>query len=596
LCAASGLAIGCQGSIGGDTNGSTGNGQQGVGTGNGGTGTSGLGTGNAGTTGTTGVSTGNGGSSMDSTGTGGMAVVTLPNSALQSGPLLRLANYEFVNSLHDILGITPDVVLEPDAPSTGDFRIGGPAGDNTVSTYHTAAMTIATQALKTLATIEPCYGTAATAAAAAQTTCASTIVGDLGPKFYRRPLDPTQVTGLTGVYSTIAGKYGFSAGIQALLEALVQSPYFLYHLELEEESQGAGAAGMAKVAIGGYSMASRLSYLIWGSTPDAMLMTAAGANQLSTTAQIQAQATRLLADQRVVSGMRNFYEQWLKVLDLPTSKVKNPVTNTDYGTLYSPAVQTSLKASFDAQVDAALWGGGDTIKALLTGTDAYVDGNIAGIYGATGVTGTQLQKITANPAQRAGIITHPAIMSVFATDTASHPIKRGVFFWDKFLCNPLPNPPPDVPAFVPPPPGQSLRADFEIMTAMGSCPACHSRINPVGFLFEHYDSMGYYVNTDSNGQPVNSAATVFGTADPMLDVATTDAVQFAAHLGADDGKVAACMVNQLYRYAMHRHEFDGDAMSLASLTDGFNKSGRSVKTLLAGITQTEAFLNRVNVP
>jgi hypothetical protein len=594
LCAASGLGCltsGCHGAIGGS--GTTGGGPGNAGS----TGTGGVGsTGNAGSTGAGGVgSTGNGGASVG-TGNGGSGVVTLPNSSLQSGPLLRLANYEFMNSLHDILGITPDIVLEPDAPSTGDFRIGGPAGDNTVTTYHTAAMTIAAQALKTLATIEPCYGTAATGAAAAQATCASTIASDLGPKFYRRPLDPTQLTGLTGVYSTIATKYGFAAGVQALLEALVQSPYFLYHLELEEESMGAGAAGMQKVAVTGYSMASRLSYLIWGSTPDAMLMTAAGAGQLTTAAQIQAQAARLLADQRVVPGMRNFYEQWLKVLDLPTSKVKNPVTGTDYGTLYSPAVQASLRSSFDAQVDAAFWSGGDTVKALLSGSDAYVDGNVASIFGVTGVTGAQIQKVTANAAQRAGIITHPAIMSVFATDTASHPIKRGVFFWDKFLCNPLPNPPPDVPPFVPPPPGQSLRADFEIMTAQGTCPACHSRINPVGFLFEHYDSMGFYVTTDSNGQAVNSATTIVGTGDPMLDVATTDAVQFAAHLAADDSRIASCMVNQFYRYAMHRHEFDGDAMSLASLTSTFNTSGRNVKMLLAGITQTEAFLNRVNVP
>jgi hypothetical protein len=134
------------------------------------------------------------------------------------------------------------------------------------------------------------------------------------------------------------------------------------------------------------------------------------------------------------------------------------------------------------------------------------------------------------------------------------------------------------------------------MTAQGVCPACHSRINPVGFLFEHYDSMGYYVTTDSNGQPVNSVATIVGTGDPMLDMPTNDAVQFASRLSMDDSKVASCMVNQLYRYAMHRHEFDGDAMSLATLTAAFNTSGRNVKTLLSGITQTEAFLNRVNVP
>ncbi len=438
LCLATAAAsVGCRGAIGDQT--STGGPGTGTGNGTGTAGTSGTGNG-TGAAGTTGNGPGTAGTS--GTGTAGTGVVMLPNSPLQSAPVLRLANYEFLNSIHDILKINADVPLEPDAPSTGDFRIGGPAGDNTVSTYHQAAITLATQALKTLGTVEPCYATALTGAAAAQTTCASTIASDLGPKFYRRPLDPTQLTGLTTVYSSIAGKYGFQTGVQAMLEALIQSPYFLYHLELEEESMGGGATG-TKVPVTGYSMASRLSYLLWGSTPDATLMTEAGAGRLTTVAQISAQAARMVADQRTVAGMRNFYEQWLRVLDLPTSKVKNPVTNTDYATLYSPAVQTSLRASFDAQVDAALWGGGDTIKALLSGSDAYVDGNIAGIFGATGVTGTTLQKITVNPQQRAGIMTHPVIMATFATETSSHPIKRGVFFWDKFLCQPAAQPPPE---------------------------------------------------------------------------------------------------------------------------------------------------------
>jgi hypothetical protein len=597
LCAAAAACLstsGCNGAIGGT---STGGGPTGTatGSGTGGSGTTGVGTGTAGSTGT-GVGTGTAGSTGTGVGTGaaGTGVVVLPGSALQSGPVLRLANYEFLNSVRDVLQMNADVQLEPDAPSTGDFRIGGPAGDNTVTTYHAAAIALATQALGSLGTIEPCYTTASTGAAAAQTACASTIVADLGPKFYRRPLDPAQATGLSGVYSTIAGKYGFKNGIQAVLEALLQSPYFLYHLELEEQALGA-PTGMNKVAVTGYSMASRLSYLLWGSVPDAPLMTAAAGGQLVTPAQVTAQATRMVGDPRIVGGMRNFYEQWLKVLDLPTSKVKNPVTNVDYAALYTPGVQSSLRSSFDAQVDAALWGTGDSIKALLTGTDAYVDANVAPIYGMAGVTGTTLQKVTVNPQQRMGIMTHPSIMSVFATETSSHPIKRGVFFWDKFLCNPLPNPPPDVPPFVPPPPGQSLRQDFEIMTSMGSCPACHSRINPVGFLFEHYDSMGRYRTVDDNGQPVNSAATIFGTGDTMLDVATTDAVQFAGRLGADDSTVAACMVKQIYRYAVHRHEAAGDTPTLTTLGTTFDMSGRSVKMLLPALAQSEAFLYRLNV-
>lgn len=592
--AAGAASIGCTGAI-GDVSQTTGGGNPGAAGSGAPSGAAGSSSGVAGSgaAGTSGAGAAGASGSAGVSGAAGMIMV--PGSAVQSGPVLRLANYEFLNSLGDLLKISADFPLDPDSPSTGDFRIGGPAGDVTVTTYHQAAITLATQALKTFGTVEPCYTTALTGAAAAQTTCANTIIADLGPKFYRRPLDPAQTTGLQTVYSTIAGKYGFQNGVQAVLEALIQSPYFLYHLELEEESMGGSATG-TKVPVTGYSMASRLSYLLWGSVPDATLTTEAAAGRLSTAAQVSAQATRMLADSRATGGMRNFYEQWLKVLDLPTSKVKNPVTNVDYAAKYSPAVQASLRASFDAQVDDALWGAGDSVKALITGTTAYVDTNIAPIFGVTGITGTTLQKVNVNPAQRMGIMTHPAIMSVFATETSSHPIKRGVFFWDKLLCQPLPSPPNNVPPFVPPSPGQSLRQDFETMTADPvSCQPCHMRINPLGFLFEHYDAMGYYVSTDSNGQPVNSATTLVGTNDPMLDLATTDAVQFATRLGADDSAVSSCMVKQVYRYAVHRHEASGDATSLKTLTDTFNTSGRSLKALLTQLTQSEAFLNRLNV-
>jgi Protein of unknown function (DUF1592)/Protein of unknown function (DUF1588)/Protein of unknown function (DUF1595)/Protein of unknown function (DUF1585) len=484
------------------------------------------------------------------------------------------------------------VPLDPDAPSTGGFRIGGPAGDNTVQTYNAGAIALAAQAMPGLGTLETCYATAsaAGATAAAQATCASTIVSDLATKAYRRPLEAAQMTGLTTVYSTIAAKYGFNVGVQSVIEAILQSPYFLYHLELEEQAKGAG-----KVAVTNYSMASRLSYFLWGSLPDQTLLTAAQNGMLTTPDQITAQATRMVADARTVSGMKNFYEQWLQILDLPLSKSKNPVTNVDYGTQYTTAMQVSLRSSLDAQIDAALWGPGDSVKALLTGTDVYVDANTAPLFDLTSTSAT-VQKMTADPTKRAGIMTHPAIMSVFATETSSHPIKRGVFFWDKLLCQPLPNPPANVPPFVPPTPGESLRQDFETLTSDPvTCQPCHKRINPLGFLFEHYDSIGHYRTVDDNGQPVNSVATIVGTGDTMLDLPTTDAVQFANRLGNDNSNVATCMVTQVYRYAMHRREAGGDSTILTSLTGGFNTSTHSVASLLPAITQSESFLYRLNV-
>jgi len=275
LCLAA--LAGCNGSIGDGGSSATGSGN-----------TTGTTSGNAGSTGTTG-SAGNttGSAGSGSTGAAGTYVTPPPGSALQWQAVLRLADYEYLNSARDLLGINANVPLEPDAPSTGGFRIGGPAGDNTVSVYHSAAISLAAQAITTLSTIEPCFGTAATGSAAAQTTCANTIVTDLANKAYRRPADTATIAGLNTVYSTIAAKYGFATGVQSVIETILQSPYFLYHLELEEYAKGSG-----KVAVTGYSLASRLSYFIWGSIPDAPLLAAAAGGTLTTSAQVLTQAQR----------------------------------------------------------------------------------------------------------------------------------------------------------------------------------------------------------------------------------------------------------------------------------------------------------------
>jgi hypothetical protein len=574
--------LGCNGAIGGSNNpGVTGSGTgtagstgTGTGTGTGGSGISGTGTGVGGATGT---GTGIGGS----TGAGGSGVVTLPGSALQSQPTWRLTTAEYSNSLRDLLGMPASVQLDPDSSSDGGYWVGGQASDNSVRAYHSAAIELATAGVSpaNLLRLVPCSATPTAA-------CASTFIASFAPKAFRRPLDPAQSTALNQVFATISGKYGFALGIQAVLEAILQSPYFLYHLEIEEQAKALG-----KVAVTNYSMASRLSYLLWSTTPDDVLLGKAAAGTLVTAAQVQAEATRMIADPRAVTGLRNFYEQWMHLADLPPSKTP------PFATIFTPALAASIRTSFDMQMDAALWADKGAVTALLTSREAYVDGNLAPIMGVTGVTGNTMQKVQLNPAQRAGILTHPALMSIFATQNQSHPIKRGVFLWDKVLCKPLPDPPADVPPFTAPGPGVSLRQRFEMLTAVGSCPACHVRINPVGFLFENYDTVGQYRTIDDFNQPVNTSVTIVGTGDPTLDVATTSATQFLDRLGTDDASVATCMVKQIYRYAAKRREASSgaDDADITTLNTAFTSSGQSVKQVLSALTQTEIFLNRLNV-
>jgi hypothetical protein len=553
-----------------------------------GTGTAGAGSPTGTATGTaTGVATGTAGTTGTATGvagwngmTGAGGVVTLPGSALVSQPLFRLTSQEYMNSARDLLGIPVSVALDPDDSSDGGYWVGGPASETSVRAYHNAAISIAASAVSAanLAKVVPCSATPTAA-------CASTFIDTLGPKAFRRPLEASQKTALVNAFTTINGKYGFAAGIQTIIEAILQSPSFLYHLELEEIAKPAG-----KTPVTGYSMADRLSYLLWSTTPDDALLAKAGAGMLSTPAQIQAEATRMIADPKAKLGVRYFYEQWMHMPDLPTSKT------APFATIYTPALAASIKASFDMQMDDAFWADKGTVTSLLTSRSAYVDGALAPIMGVQGVTGATMQKVTLPATQRAGILTHPALMSIFATENESHPIKRGVFIWDKVLCKKLPDPPANVPPFVPPGPGVSVRTAFETLTAdKTACQPCHVRINPVGFLFEAFDTVGRFRTIDDNNQPVNTNVTIVGTGNTALDVATASAPEFLDRLGANDSGVASCMVNHLYRFMAKRNVLGGDATDLGTLNTTFTTSGQSFKQLLVALTQSEVFLNRLNV-
>jgi len=542
-------------------------------------------------------------SSAGSPGTGGLASSTAGNAGVgngagagsggagsQGGPVLqvaptwRLTNAEYANTVQTLLGFTPSAPLDPDGARAG-FSAGLVASDATVIAYHSAAIEIAAKAAA-MPSVVPCDATAISATPA---LCASKLIDSLAPKAFRRPVDAETKAALNALFVTVSQKYSFADGIQAVLEQLLQSPYFLYHLELEEQARGVG-----KVTVTSYSMASRLSYLIWSSMPDDTLFQEAAAGQLETPEQIKAQAIRMLADNRAKIGLRNFYEQWLKIGNLPVSKTGK------YASAYTAATQASIRASFDAQVDAALWSPSGGLTALLNGKQAFVDQVTAPIFGVKGITGSALQAVTVDSTQRAGILMHPAIMATFAKENGTHPIKRGVFVWDQILCQDLPDPPSNIPSFPPLPPDSSVRQAYDTFTSPPTCRACHVRINPIGFLFENYDTMGAYQTTDDNGKTVDSSVTVAGaqnldhTPDTKLNVPMTSAVQLANALAAEPELTNQCLVTKLYRYTNKRLDGAADKPIITALAGSFASTAQNIPQLLTGLTQTEAFLNRLN--
>jgi hypothetical protein len=582
--------VACNGSIGG--NGGNGSGQQsnsGAAGSNNGTGVGGNGS----------NSTGVGGASQSTgtAGTGAAGTVSsntpIPGTTLVPEQTWRLTNAEYGNSVNDLLGLSDalTIPLDPDGAS-GGYNVGLVASQATVEAYHAAAVQLAAEAVtKDLATLVPCTAAQITAMPG---TCASNFISTFVPTAFRRPIDAATSAALLNIFTTTSAQFGFNAGIQGVLEEVLQSPYFLYHLELEEESMPPG-----KVAVTGYSMASRLSYLLWASTPDAELLTKAGAGQLTTTAQIEAEVTRMIGDPKAKIGLRNFYQQWLRVNSMMVAKTGK------YATFFNTATQASIMASFDAQVDAALWAPTNGLTTLLNGKQGYADANTAQIFGAAaaGITGTTVQPFTYD-AHRAGILAHPAIMATFATEDGTHPIKRGVFVWDQVLCQALPSPPANVPSFDGPQPGESVRqayTRFTLPPPPATCGACHTKIDPVGFLFESYDTVGTYQTIDDYGQPVNTDVVVVdavdaaGNSDTTLNVETKDAVAFANNLANDTAVPIQCLVQQMYQYAVKRALLSADSPVLSQLTQGYTAAQQALPTLLSGLTQSESFLYRANV-
>jgi hypothetical protein len=514
--------------------------------------------------------------------TGGATGNPDTSSPIQAAPTWRLTNLEYKNSVKDLFGIAAATPLDPDGAMAG-YRAGLVAGDATVQAYYDSALAVA--AAVDVSTLAPCDAAAAMAGGA---DCAAKFIDAIGPKAFRRPVDAETRAGLVALFSGIASKFGYEPAIRGLVEEILQSPYFLYHLELEEQALGPGA-----VKVSGYSMASRLSYLIWGTMPDDALFAKAAAGQLTTAEQIEAEARRLLADPRAHTGLYNFYEQWLRADRLP------PVKGGKYQDAYNDAMRASILASFDAQVDASLWQPQDSVGVLLTATQAFVNEQTAPLFGISGIKGTALQVANVDPAQRVGILAHPAVMGALATEDGTHPIQRGVFVWDQLLCQDLPSPPANVPVFPGVPPNASVRQAFETFTSDVICQGCHRRINPVGFLFENYDTLGAYTTIDDNGQPVNAPGTIVGAITPggeedkVVNVPTASEVELSRNI-AQSASVAQCLVKQLYRYTMKRKETNGDTATINTLAGAFTGTAQSMPALLAAITQSEAFKNRWN--
>jgi hypothetical protein len=395
-----------------------------------------------------------------------------------------------------------------------------------------------------------------------------------------------------------------------VLTAMLLSPRFLYHWE---RAPGPGAGPLLRAD--DHELASRLSYLVWGSMPDEALFAAADAGRLKDPEEVARQVRRMLRDPRARAGMAEFFVQWLDLTQVPDLK-----KNKKRWKGYSAELAASMLEETRALVDAVVIDGDGRLDTLLTSTASSVDERLAGLYelgqdrqaagepvaaGTTAAADDDDEKekeehpaegagartaVRLDPAERAGILTRPAFLAAHATYDQSHPVKRGVEVAQRVLCIDLPSPPDNVPPPRPPAEGLSTRERFAEHGSNKCATVCHDLFDPLGFAFEHYDAIGGYRREDG-GKPVDASGDF--TADGV-DKHFTDAVDLVRFLSRSR-EVHDCMVKQWLRYALRRREVAADEPSLARVSEAFSKTS-DLRELVVGLASSPAFAYRRTSP
>jgi len=356
-------------------------------------------------------------------------------------------------------------------------------------------------------------------------------------------------------------------GLKRVVLLTLMSPHFLYR------ETGFGT-------FNDFSAASWLSYTLWDSLPDEQLRKLAQEQKLRTPEQIRQQADRMLSDPRTRAKLLEFLGQWLK-LDHFAEITKSQAAFPDFG----EGLVSDLRSSLDMMLEEFVNSPDADLRQLMLDNGYYLNGRLAAYYGVELPAEAPFQKITLNDSSRAGVLTHPLLLSGFAYDAESSPIHRGVFIARNILGRRL-KPPPEAVAPLAPDLHQDLstRQRVILQTSPGACMTCHVLINDLGFPLEQFDAVGRYRATDRD-RPVDSAG---GYLNRDGQQASFDTARGMAEFLANSPEVHEAFVEQLFQYLVKQPVRAFGPDRLRELTEFFAQNNFNVKKLAHQIAVTSA--------
>ncbi|WP_437821788.1 DUF1592 domain-containing protein [Sorangium sp. So ce1078] len=411
---------------------------------------------------------------------------------------------------------------------------------------------------------------------------AQAFIERFGERAFRRPLTAEERGQYLALFhrgkELFDGEDPFVAGVRAALGALLQSPHFVYRVEL-----GAGPAKGGLIPLSGHEIATKLSYLFWNTMPSDELLAAAKAGELSTSEAVRATAEGMLEDPRAREVVGAFHRQlydYEQYHDLNKDQALYPE--------FVPEMGDDMQREAELFVEHVVFDKEGGLTDLLTSRTAFVNDHLAAVYGIEGDFSNEFEQVELGAAERSGLLTRLGFLASKATARQPDSIHRGVFVNLRILCAALP-PPPDNATGLPPGEKATNRERVEAHTGKGTCgEACHgTMINPAGFAFEHYDAIGKYRTTD-NGVPVNAADIYRLGGEPR---SYADAIEFSQVL-AESSEAHACYARRWVEFA-HGREVGAKDRELINELGEASRGGASTKELILQVVSSTSFLARV---
>jgi hypothetical protein len=441
-----------------------------------------------------------------------------------------------------------------------------------VESYSTAAEKLALNAFRAgdVNGLIPCKP-----ASAADVKCRDQFVRTFGLRAFRRPLRTDEFQRYAAAFSAQARATGkFLEGARAVVEAMLQSPKFLFHLEAGPDGRSVD-----------YALVSRLSYLLWDTMPDKALMELAARGELRTADGRERAARRMLDNPLAAQSLDEFFNQWLRF-----DRVMNAFKERRRYPEFTPEMAAEMVEETRLLLRHLVWNNGNFME-LLTANYGFLSSDLATLYKLPAPPGQfELSKFPAG-ARRAGLLGQGSFLAATAGPTETSPTARGIFVREQLLCQHVPPPPPNVNTTLADPTEDMPLTRRQRMSAHAvnpACASCHRLMDPIGFGLESFDAIGRWREKErvlKSNLPIETGGEIAGLPNSTF----SDATQLARIL-AESPVCQECIVRQLFRYAYGRLETNSDQEIIHQLFLKFRDSGFHFKDLLIALVRSPEFL------